>query len=213
MSEEETQQSEAPVEETNTETPQNETLDDVLQEYSVDEAAQQFNAQPAQQERAQQPQEDYSYDYFDDSNQDSALMKQVEQTLSKVSSLERKLVEKEAEADIGKAVDRMSQHIDGIDPDVARSYLEGMARKDARLMNLWNNRDSNPKAWEKAIDATGRQLAEKWTIKQDPQLTENQRAAKQSQQSMAATHKPVDEMPSTNEEIDALIRAAKADGY
>jgi CTP:phosphocholine cytidylyltransferase-like protein len=57
------------------------------------------------------------------------------------------------------------------------------------LLSIWNNRGKNPKALTAALEAFAGELKDKYTVRQDPQLVENQRAVKASQQQMATTQK------------------------
>lgn len=208
MSEEQEQLSQEPVEES-TETPQPDPLEQVYQEYNVDEAAQQFTAQPAQ-ETVQQPQFDPYVDYEEQQRQEqAALVGQISSAVSEVNQIKSQLAQQAVEADIGKAVENISKQVDGVDPAVIEAHLHAQATKDAKFKQLWDNRQANPKAWERGVEAMGKKMADIFTVKQDPQLTENQRAAKQSQQTMAATNTPQSDDWSglSNEEIDRRIAA------
>jgi hypothetical protein len=213
MSEEEEKPSEAPVESEETEA-QVETLEDVYSEFNVDEAAQQFQAQPVQ--SVPQPVTQQPDPYADIQQQESNVLRgQLDQNTQELSQLKQSMVNKEIEADIGKAVDHVSQKIDGIDRDVVDAYLNSKANRDPRFMKLWEGRNSNPAAYKRGLDALSNEMAEKFSIKQDPQLTENQRAAQQSQQSMAASNQPSADnkfADMSNEEIDKEVAAIKQSG-
>ena len=61
-------------------------------------------------------------------------------------------------------------------------------------MALWRGRYLNPQAWEAGLKAAGTELAGKLAMRQDPQVTENLRAAKQAQQTQAVGAPQADEM-------------------
>ncbi len=211
MTEEKEQPSEEPVESQETEA-QVETLDEVYSEFNVDEAAQQFQAQPVQSAPQPATQPD-PYDY--DQQESQVLRGQLDQTTQRLTQLEQNLENARIEADIGKAVDHVSQKVEGVDRDVIDAYLNSKAKSDPRFMKLWEGRNSNPTAYNRGLDALSSEMVGKFAIKQDPQLTENQRAAQQSQQTMAASTKPTSEnkfADMTSEEIDKEVAAIKQSG-
>lgn len=209
---EETKPSEEPVEETKTETQNVDPLQEVYDEegINVDEAAQQFTAQPAQ--TVPQPQPDYTDDY--DGQQQAALVGQINESLDRVSVMEQRLADDVYKADISKAVEHISKQIEGVDSAVIEAHLQAQGTKDPRFKALWDNRQANPGAWQKGVDAMGRKMQGIFTVKQDPQLTENQRAAKQSQQTMAATNNTQsdDWVTMSEKQIDEEVAAIKRDG-
>ena len=71
------------------------------------------------------------------------------------------------------------------DPDFIEVSIAHRARKDPKFMQLWKNRDQNSQAWNAGLKALANELGEKFSMRADPQLAENLRAAKQSQQSQA----------------------------
>lgn len=118
----------------------------------------------------------------------TSLNQAVAQTANKLSQIEREIVQRKVEADIKQAAGVVSESA-GIDPDMAEVHLEVTARKDPKFKSIWDNRDRNPKAFQAAIKAVAELAKEKYTVRQDPQLAENQRAMKVSQQQMATTTK------------------------
>ena len=223
MTEEKEQSSEAPVEsqapEGETEA-QEETLEDVYSEFSVDEAAQQFQAQPVQsapQPVTQQP--DPYVDYEDQQRQQesNALRGEITQAVNEVQKIKQELQQQKVEADIGKAVDQVSKKVEGVDRDVIDAFLNSKANKDPRFMKLWDNREANPQAWSRGLDALSNEMSKKFTIKQDPQLTENQRAVQTSQKTMAGTNKTASETERwaemSDEDIEKEVSAIKQSGY
>lgn len=118
----------------------------------------------------------------------STLHQALNQTRNEFTSLQKQLQAQKVEADIKKAVGVLSENAK-LDPDIAEVALEQKARKDPRFLQIWNNRDKNPKAFEAALKAVGAEFAQRFTVRQDPQLVENQRAVAASRQAMATTSK------------------------
>jgi hypothetical protein len=121
----------------------------------------------------------------------SALHQSLQQTQQKLTALDQQLNRRQVEADIRQAAKTLSEKA-GIDADVAEVAFEAQARKDPRLLQIWNNRAKNPRALEAALNALGTEFAQKYAVRQDPQLVENQRAVAASRQTMATTQKTSD---------------------
>jgi pyruvate dehydrogenase E2 component (dihydrolipoamide acetyltransferase) len=79
----------------------------------------------------------------------SALHQSLQQTQQKLTQLDQQLNRRQVEADIKSAAKTLSAKA-GIDSDVAEVAFEAQARKDPRLLQIWNNRAKNPKALEAA---------------------------------------------------------------
>jgi hypothetical protein len=107
-------------------------------------------------------------------------------TRGELNSLQQQLKTQKTEADIKSAVNFVSKE-SGVDSDIAEVALEAQARKDPRFLQVWNNRDRNPKAYNAALKAVAQEFAQRYSVKQDPQLAENQRAVAASRNSMATT--------------------------
>jgi len=121
----------------------------------------------------------------------SALHQSLQQTQQKLTAMDQQLNRRQVEADIRQAAKTLSEKA-GIDADVAEVAFEAQARKDPRLLQIWNNRSKNPRAFEAALNALGTEFAQKYAVRQDPQLVENQRAVAASRQTMATTQKTSD---------------------
>lgn len=117
----------------------------------------------------------------------SALGQTINQLNSKLSQIEQETRQKQVEADIGKAVEKVNSKVKA-DPMLVELALEKKAREDARFMKIWDNRYKNPKAWDAALEAVTSELQGKLSVRNDPQLTENQRALKASQRNMATSN-------------------------
>ena len=173
------------------------SLDDVYKEFNVDDAAEQFQAQPVQNAPPPVQTQPYVPDPLSDP---TAFQKLAQQSLQETAYLRTNLtsltqqlsqiqqgqLKKEIEADIGKAVEQVRKKVD-INPKAIDVMLNAKAEEDPRFKKLWDNRNKNPKAWASALEAVSNEFAEVFKVRQDPQLTENQRAMKVAQQSMATT--------------------------
>lgn len=121
----------------------------------------------------------------------SSLHQSLQKTQERLTALDQQLNRRQVEADIKSAAKTLAEKAN-IDPDIAEVAFEAQARKDPRLLQIWNNRSKNPRALEAAINALGTEFAQKYAVRQDPQLAENQRAVNASRQTMATTQKTSD---------------------
>lgn len=175
-------------------------LEKVYQEFSVDDQAAEFQPQSTQPAAPQAPAQPFLPkipDAFSPEFQAyqaqmaqgiGALSQRTNEALAKLNAIEQRAAKAAVEADIKQAVGKLSEKA-GIDPEIAEVAFEAQARKDPRLLKIWNNRQKNPKALEAAIGALANDFSQKYKVRQDPQLVENQRAATASRQSMATTTK------------------------
>ena len=182
--------------------PEPQGLEKVYKDFNVEGEAASFQPEtPAPQAPATQPQAPRKYDPFDPNfpahlsaieqaaaRAESALS----QTQGKLTALERSIHQRQVEADLKQAASSVAEKT-GIDQDYAEVVLEARARKDPKFLQIWNNRQKNPKAFNAAIDALSGEVKDKFVVKQDPQLVENQRAVRASQQQMATTAKVSDQ--------------------
>ena len=182
-------------------TEQSSPMEQVYKEYNIEETAQEF--QPARPEP--QPQATPTYapkvpDPFDPNFQNymaqtahsvSALTHTLRATQGQLSQMQSQLARERTEADIAKATEVIAKEAE-VDPDVAHVAMEVRARKDPKFLNIWNNRAKNPSAYNAALKALAKETGDKYRVRQDPQLVENQRAVKASQQQMATTTKQSD---------------------
>ena len=144
----------------------------------------------------------------------TALSQATNQAVQKLTALERQIQHREVEADIKQAATALAEK-SGLKPKIAEVAMEARAREDARFAAIWRNRKQNPKALAAAIDALSGELKEEYSVKQDPQLLENQRAVKASQQQSATTQKatPNDEFEGMSpNERQAYVRRKYING-
>lgn len=178
-------------------------LEKVYKDFNVEDTAATFQPQqpqsqpaPAQQPAPQAPSINVPDPFSADfpayqarvAGQVQALTQAMNDVSGKLSAQERQFQTRQTEADIKQAVGVITEKA-GIDPDIAEVALEAKARKDPRFLKIWNNRSQNPKAFQAAIAAVASEFQQKYTVRQDPQLVENQRAVAASRNQMATTTK------------------------
>lgn len=207
MAEEATTQSPAPAQPQTQSTEQASPLDKVFNEYKIEDTAATFQPAPqvqAPQHQAQTIAPPKTPDPFDPgfpvwqqsvTGQVAQINQAVAQTATQLTQMQRELQARKVEADIKQAVGVIAEKA-GIDPDLAEVHLEVTARKDPRFKAVWENREKNPRAYQAAIQAAAEIAKDKYTVRQDPQLAENQRAMKVSQQQMATAARQKSEQDS-----------------
>jgi hypothetical protein len=174
----------------------------VYKEFGIEEQAASFqpeNKTPAQQttQAPQQPQAFKAPDPFDPSfpayqaqlaNGVTSLNQALQATRTELGTLRQELHHERTEADIKRAVGTIAEK-SGLDPKFAEVAFQLRAKEDPRLLQIWTNRSKNPAALSKALEAVAAEFKQTYSVKQDPQLAENQRAIRASQQQMATTTK------------------------
>jgi hypothetical protein len=193
MSEENIQQTEQVVE-------KEDSLDQITKDFGIEDQAKEFRQQvaPVRQE-VQQPQITQANipDPLDteahkaylakiEQNQ-SSLQQTLEKTIGTISAYEQKAQRESLEADIAKAVKTANEIINHPKPKMVEVALELRAQEDKKFKAIWDNRQKNPQALERAIKIVAREIAEDFSIKVDPDLVKSQRALKLSQQQTATT--------------------------
>ena len=188
--------------ETATEAP-TDNLEALAQEFNVEEQINNFQAKPEQQLNQQQwaPQSQQPWlpdpiadpdGFINFSRQQVESLSKLDNTVKsltdKIQSYEQQTLQQKIDADVERAVSKVNEKLK-VDPMLAEIALEKMYRTDTNFKKIWDNRDKNPKAFDKALDVLANKLAPTFSVRQDPQLTENQLAAKKSQQTMASTAK------------------------
>ncbi len=204
---------------TSTESTAEPTLQEVYKQYNVEEAASEFNpqrqepAQPAAQPQSQNLGTEIPDPVLDQAGFKSYLAKQAletRQALSTASQFQQQLYVAEQrrreEADIKSAVQTVKEKIGDIDDDFVEVALGQKARKDPKFAAVYQNRGKNPTAWRAALNAVAAEFKGKYQFRQDPQLTENVRAAKQSTQSSLTAKESASDNP-----IEDKLSKAKTD--
>jgi hypothetical protein len=191
-----------------------ETLDDVISEYNVQPAP----VQPATVSNEPAPVTPASTVDPLDSNQfnnyvsqvnsgQSVLNSQLQEVKSELTNLRQERAELQIEADITQAVGTINEGLN-LDPQLVRVHLELTAQQKPGFKQIWENRNDNPQAYGKALKALSREMGDTYGNKQDPDLTSNQVAIQQSQQSQATTLKP----DGSGNQLEDKLSEAKSDG-
>ncbi len=177
------------------------SLDQITKDFGIEDQAQQFRQQvaPVRQEvqQAQQVSPSNIPDPLDteahkaylakiEQNQ-SSLQHTLEKTIGTISAYEQKAQREALEADISKAVKTANEIINHPKPRMVEVALELRAQEDPKFKAIWDNRQKNPQALERAIKIVAKEIAEDFSIKVDPELVKSQRALKLSQQQTATT--------------------------
>ena len=133
----------------------------------------------------------------------SVLNNQLQDVKSQLTELRQEREQLQVEADITNAVGKINEG-HNLSPEIVRVHLELTAQNKPGFKALWENRHQNPKAFDAALSAVSREVGNLYANKQDPELTANQKAIQQSQQSMAGN--PVDGPANS---IEAELAGAK----
>lgn len=195
MAEQEQTQSPAPQSSTqsteaSSEAPQ--SLDQVYKQYNVEETAKSFQPQVQTQQPQQQVQQTQEVSVPDpvldsegfrkwQGNQSQVLRQSLTSVHGELTALRFERQRAKEEADIKSAVQKF-RGVTGneVDEDMAEVALGSKARKDPKFLAVYQNRERNPAAWNAAVSAYANEFKSKTQFKIDPNIAENQRAAKQS---------------------------------
>lgn len=194
-----TQPSLAPAETEVKEAPQP-TLEDVAKKYNVEEEVKNFNpqvqqpAQPTQPQAVERPFVNTVPDPITDPDgwnkyqayQRTVIDGTLRELTQTVSEIRKEKEQEKLNVEVNKAVTRVNEKLK-IDPVYAEIMLEKKYRDDRIFKRIWDNRHTNPKALEEALDVVASEGSKVFQVRSDPQLVENQRAAKASQKAMATT--------------------------
>lgn len=170
-------------------------LRSIASEFSVEEQARTFTAQP-------QPQPQYSPQFHTPdpvtdadgyrawAQSQSQVQQQVQaalnNVLSEVNGFKQTFQQQKVDADVDQAVQVVNQKVKA-DPDVVEAMLNVEYTRNPTFKKIFDNRERNPGAYQKALGVIADKFAPKFQVRQDPQLAENVRAARSSQQTMATT--------------------------
>ena len=173
------------------------SLDDVIAEYNVQPAAAPAATQPAT--VSNEPVTPLSVDPLDPNqfnnyvNQvnsgQSVLNTQLKEVRSELTELRQERAQLQIEADITQAVGTINEGLD-LDPKLVRVHLELTAQEKPGFREIFERRNENPAAYNKALAAVSKEMGNTYSVKQDPELTANQKAIQQSQQSRASNATP-----------------------
>ena len=211
-------QTPAPTETVTTPVETTQTLADVAKKYNVDQQVQNFTASPQQPQSQPAPNypaappftppdpvtspEQWNQYQAGLLMQNQSLQGNLRELTQTVQAIRQEATQARLDSEVNKAVVRVNDKLK-VDPLYAEIALEKRYRDDPIFKRIWDNRQVNPKALEEALDVVSNELQGVFSVRQDPQLTENIRAAKQSQKTMATTAK------SSSESEEAM---GKSDG-
>lgn len=197
-------QTPAPTETVTTPVETTQTLADVAKKYNVDQQVQNFTAQPQQPQSQPAPSypaappftppdpvtspEQWNQYQANILMQNQNLQGNLRELTQTVQAIRQEATQAKLDAEVNKAVAKVNDKLK-IDPLYAEIALEKRYRDDPIFKRIWDNRNINPKALEEALDVVSNELQGVFAVRQDPQLTENLRAAKQSQRTMSTTAK------------------------
>lgn len=195
MSDENLQQSNPPVEPqqttANESTPQ--TLEDIAKKYSIEDQTKTFTAKPEAPiapidhripDPVINPDEFTKYQL----NQTAQVMNTMNNVAKTVEEMRKAQEQERLNVEVNKAVTRLNEKLK-VDPKFAEILLEKEYRDNPVLQRIWANRHVNPKALDEALDVIASNNAKMFQTSTDPQLVENQRAAKASQKVMSTTNR------------------------
>lgn len=169
------------------------SLDDVISEYNVPLATQP-DPQPAPQAQPSvqpaptvDPLDENSFSGYVKQVNDgqSVLNNQLQEVKTQLTELQQERANLQIEADINSTVEKLNEGLN-LDPKLVRVHLEYTAQQKPGFKALWDNRATNPQAFEKAMSAVGREMRDTYSVKTDANLTETQTAIQKSQQSMSS---------------------------
>lgn len=192
------------------ETEVTETLDDVISGYQAPQP--QVHVEPQKQEyRPQQvkfdPLDENSANQFAEhvTKGQEALSSQLRELSDKLTHYEQKEAESRIETEINKAVESVNDGLN-LDPDLVRTYLEYTASKKPAFKQVWDNRHNDAKTFNRALAALKKEMGNKFSVRQDSELTETQAAIQQSQRSLASRSKEKSDNP-----LDEMLAGAKSE--
>ena len=199
MTEQTAAPSPAPAESINTPSP-DDALKSIASEFTVEEQARQFTATPYVQPQPQPaftPPAPFIPDPVTDAEgyrawvhqqiqAQSQVQSEIRQVTSELSQLRQERVQQKVNADVDRAVQIVNQKLK-VEPDLAEALLNMEYAKNPTFRRIFDNRDKNPIAFDKALGVLSDKFHSKVQVRQDPQLAENVRAAQSSQRTMATT--------------------------
>lgn len=185
-----------------------ESLEQIAKEIPVVEQAKTFTAQPPQ-PKAPPPfvpdpvTDGEGYKRFMESQLGNTgeIRSLVDHLSSQLNDFQQERLQQKLDAEVNQAVTKVNEGLN-LDPDLVEAHLNVFYKKDPSFKFIWDNRGRNPVAVDKALKVLKEQIRQKTAVKQDPQLAENVRAAKTSQQSMTASKREqTTEVPRTDAEF------------
>lgn len=173
------------------------SLEQVYKQFNVEETAQSFQTQQQGRTEQQQVTEVAVPDPVLDAEgfkkyqatQSQNLQKALSSIKDELTATRVERLRTKEEADIKSAVERFRQVAgEDVDADMAEVVLGQKVRKDPKFLSVYTNRDKNPQAWSAAVAAVANEFKSKFQFKVDPQIAQNQQAARQSIGSQSKTN-------------------------
>ena len=171
------------------------SLDDVIAEYQVQPAAPAATQPATVSHEPAIPSGPASVDFLNEdqatkyvqqiNNGQSVLNTQLKEVRSELTELRQERAQLQIEADINQAVGSINEGLN-LDPKLVRVHLELTAQEKPGFRQIFENRNENPAAYQKALAAVSKEMGSTYSVRQDPELTANQKAIQQSQQSRAS---------------------------
>ena len=187
------------------------TLDDVYAsvdfsklETGTQQQTTQQQAPPQQQPRQEEVHVPDPYDQegvknwmTEQARRSSALSTSLQQVLGTLTAQQQATQIQRLEEDIGKAVNKVNEIVGLPDENkqMLRYALDAKVDADPKFKQLWNNRHSNPIAWERAQVAVAQEFAKTFSVKVDPQIAADRRALRVSQSQSATTSNTQEQHP------------------
>jgi len=180
------------------------TLDDVYKDAGIPEAKPQQRAEPVapvapQAQEIPDPYDDKHKEWLlEQSKRVAALEASQQENAREKSEKQREIAAAKLEEEIQEATNYVKENagLDDLPYDdkakaaLANFELNERARTDPKFKALWDNRNAtaqNNAAFKKALTIVTKDIAKKYEVKPDPQLSANRRALKAAQQSSATT--------------------------
>lgn len=159
--------------------PEPATLDQVYEEFKIEDAAQKFKAEefkPVQPAIAGE-----GHDVF----------RALNDVTQAVNKLQTERYQSSVKSDIASAVSAVEKET-GLNPRLIETHLDLLARDDSRFKQVWENRHSNPKAFNAALKAAASEMAQTYQVRADTDLLANQKAMRAYQSGSATKQSSTD---------------------
>ena len=112
------------------------------------------------------------------------LSSKLEQTTTQLNELVNGQRRESVNKEIKSAAQKINDNVGG-NEDLAELFLEKQYRENPDFQKIWQNREANPEAYQKALDVLSPEWATLANTTIDPQVSENQRALAESQRNNA----------------------------
>lgn len=104
-----------------------------------------------------------------------------------------------------------------IEPDLAEAGLLHRYVKDKGFQQIWANREQNPTAFKKVKAVLSKEMRNKFSVRVDPQIAENQRAAQDADKGASSAKRQGDSvedqmMKASPREFDRMLARMRGSG-